>query len=93
MVMLTKSAEIALGAMVSITVVRITSDLSLARCYLSVFAHPNPKEVLESINAHAVSIRRDVGQRLKNMRKIPELRFFIDDSLDYADKINTLLAN
>lgn len=91
MILLAKSAEIALGAMVSITVVRVTSDLSLARCYLSVFAHANPKEVLESINTHAGSIRRDVGQRLKNMRKIPEIRFFIDDSLDYAETINTLL--
>ena len=91
MILLTKGAEISMGAMVSISVVRITSDLSLARCYLSIFSSAEPLKVLESINSHAGIIRRDVGQRLKNMRKIPELRFFIDDSLDYADKINTLL--
>ncbi|MFM7387462.1 MAG: 30S ribosome-binding factor RbfA [Bacteroidota bacterium] len=90
MVLLTKSAELALGSMVSITVVRITSDLSLARCYLSVFG-AEPQKVLETINSNVGVIRREVGVRLKNMRKIPDLRFFIDDSLDYADNINSLL--
>jgi len=91
MILLTKASEIALGAMVSITVVRVTSDLSLARCYLSIFASDEPTKVLESINHNSGLIRRDVGQRLKNMRKIPELRFFIDDSLDYAANIHSLL--
>jgi ribosome-binding factor A len=83
--------EICLGAMVSVTIVRVTSDLSLARCYLSVFTGPDKKEVLESIKEHTGKIRGDVGKRLKNMRKIPELLFFIDDSLDYALKIDELL--
>ena len=91
MILLTKASEIALGAMVSITVVRVTSDLSLARCYLSIFASDEPTKVLESINHNSGLIRRDVGQRWKNMRKIPELRFFIDDSLDYAANIHSLL--
>lgn len=83
--------EICLGAMVSVTAVRVTADLSLARCYLSVFAGPDKKEVLESINLHAGKIRGEVGKRLKNMRKIPELKYFIDDSLDYAMEIDRLL--
>lgn len=83
--------EICLGAMVSVTAVRVTSDLSLARCYLSIFAGPDKKEVLESIKEHSGKIRGDVGKRLKNMRKIPELLFFIDDSLDYAMEIEQLL--
>lgn len=90
LVLLKKSTELALGSMVSITVVRITSDLSLARCYLSVFG-TEPQKVLETINSNVGVIRREVGVRLKNMRKIPDLRFFIDDSLDYADNINSLL--
>jgi len=89
--LLSKSSEISLGAMVSVTVVRVTADLSLARCYISVFAHDEPKKVLESIEQHAGMIRREVGNRLKNMRKTPSLRFFIDDSLDYADQIDKLL--
>ena len=82
---------ICLGAMVSLTAVRVTSDLSLARCYLSIFAGPDKKEVIESIKEHSGKIRGDVGKRLKNMRKIPELLFFIDDSLDYAMEIEQLL--
>lgn len=83
--------EMCLGAMVSVTTVRVTSDLSLARCYLSVFAGPGPKEVVENIKTHSGRIRGEIGKSLKNMRKIPELIFFIDDSLDYAAKIDELL--
>lgn len=89
--LLTKSSEITLGAMVSVTVVRVTADFSLARCYLSVFAHQEPAAVLASIESNTGVIRREVGNRLKNMRKIPSLRFFLDDSLDYADQIDKLL--
>jgi len=83
--------EICLGAMVSVTTIRVTSDLSLARCYLSVFTGPDKKEVLVNIQQHVGKIRGEIGKRLKNMRKIPELIFFIDDSLDYAMKIDELL--
>lgn len=85
--------EICLGAMVTVTVVRVTADLSLAKCYLSIFAGPDKKEVLESINLHSKKIRGEVGNRLKNMRKIPELLFYIDDSIEYASKIDELLRN
>lgn len=83
--------EVCLGAMVSVTAVRVTADLSLAKCYLSIFAGPDKNEVLENINQHAGRIRGEVGKHLKNMRKIPELSFYIDDSLDYALKIDALL--
>ena len=83
--------EMCLGAMVSVTAVRITSDLSLARCYLSIFSALDKKEVLSEIQVHSSRIRGEVGKRLKNMRKIPELVYFIDDSLDYAMKIDELL--
>lgn len=83
--------EICLGAMVSVTTVRVTSDLSLARIYISIFAGPDKKEVLENIRTNASRIRGEVGKRLKNMHRIPELSFFIDDSLDYAEEINNLL--
>ncbi|MFT5858546.1 MAG: ribosome-binding factor A [Flavobacteriaceae bacterium] len=83
--------EICLGAMVTVTVVRVTPDLSLARIYLSVFAGPDKAEVLKSIQSNASKIRGEVGRRLKNMKKIPELTFHIDDSLDYALEIDALL--
>jgi ribosome-binding factor A len=83
--------EICLGAMVTVTVVRVTADLSLAKCYISIFAGPDKKEVLENIKLNTKAIRGEVGKRLKNMRKIPDLLFYIDDSLEYASEINELL--
>lgn len=85
--------EICLGAMVSVTIVRVTSDLSLARIYLSVFTGPDKKEVLKNIQENSRKIRGEVGKRLKNMHKIPELLFYIDDSLDYAETIDKLLKD
>lgn len=83
--------EICLGAMVSPTVVRVTPDLSLARCYVSIFAGPPKEEVIQSIESNSSKIRGEVGNRLKNMKHIPNLKFFIDDSLDYASEIDDLL--
>ncbi len=85
------SREICLGAMVTVTVVRVTADLSLARCYLSVFAGPPKKEVMDNIQQHAGRIRGEVGKRLKNMKKIPEMIFLLDDTQDYAAEIDQLL--
>jgi len=83
--------EICLGAMVTVTVVRVSPDLSSAKCYVSIFAGPPKDEVLENIKANAPRIRGEVGRRLKNMKHIPSLTYFIDDSLDYANKIDELL--
>ena len=77
--------------MVTVTVVRVTADLSLARCYLSIFGAKHKQEVFESIETNASRIRGEVGKKLKNLRKIPALKFHIDDSLDYASKIDELL--
>ena len=85
------ASDICLGSMVSVTVVRVTPDLSLARIYVSVFLGPDKKVVIENIRENAGRIRGEVGKRLKNMHRIPELVFYIDDSLDYAEEINTLL--
>lgn len=86
-----QSAELCLGAMVTPTVVRITPDLSLARVYLSIFAGPPKEEVLQNILVNKSKIRGEVGRAIKNMKHIPDLDFKIDDSLDYAMKIDELL--
>lgn len=86
-----KNTSICLGSMVTVTVVRVTADLSLARCYLSIFASKDKAEVLDSIQQNTGKIRGEVGRKLKNLRKIPALKFHIDDSLDYASKIDQLL--
>ena len=88
---LQRNSSICLGTMVTVTVVRVTADLSLARCYLSIFGARDKQEVFESIETNASRIRGEVGKKLKNLRKIPALKFHIDDSLDYASKIDELL--
>lgn len=84
--------DICLGAMVTVTAVRVTPDLSLAKVYISIFSpKDDQKTVLKNINDNSGKIRFDVGKELSNLRKIPDLRFYVDDSLDYAMEIDQLL--
>ncbi len=83
--------EICLGAMVSVNIVRVSPDLSSVKCYLSIFAGPPKEEVLENVKINSSKIRGEVGRRLKNMKHIPTLSFYIDDSIDYANQIEELL--
>ncbi len=74
--------------MVSITTVRISPDLSVAKIYLSIFGTTNKKNVLQTLDQHKPKIRYLLGQQLKNqLRIIPELIFYLDDSVDYAQKM------
>ena len=80
------------GVIVSVSAVRVSPDLSIARVYLSVFPSEKAPELIESINKSAKTIRYELGTRIRNqVRIIPELRFFIDDSLDYIERIDELL--
>lgn len=80
------------GTLVSVSVVRVSPDLSVARAYLSIFPSDKAEAVLQSINASAKTIRYELAQRLRNdLRKMPEFSFFIDDSLDYIENIDNLL--
>lgn len=82
------------GMMVSVTRVKISPDLSVCTAYLSVFPSEKAEEVINNVNTNAKTIRYDLGQRIRNqVRIIPELRFFIDDSLDYIDHIDELLKS
>lgn len=86
--------HLAHGSMVSITVVRITPDLSFARVYLSVFPANKPKEVVDAYNEHLNEISHSLYQKIRNQfRKMPEIRFYHDDSLDYAARIDDILSN
>ena len=76
------------GILISVSVVRVSPDLSVARAYLSIFPSDKSKEMLENIRANTKAIRFDLR---KQVRKIPELTFFIDDSLDYIENIDNLL--
>lgn len=80
------------GVMVSVTRVKISPDLSICTAYLSVFPSEKGEEIVKNVNTNVKTIRYDLGQRIRNqVRIIPELRFFIDDSLDYIDHIDELL--
>ena len=84
--------EYTLGALLSITTVRVSPDLSYAKIYISIFPSSRIDDVMQSINKHNKNLRFILGRRIgKQMRIIPELRFFVDDSLDYIDKIDDLL--
>ncbi|MBQ9201867.1 MAG: 30S ribosome-binding factor RbfA [Bacteroidales bacterium] len=80
------------GVMVSVSVVRVSSDLSVARAYLSIFPTDKAEEILKNIQNNAKAIRFEMARRVRfQLRKMPELSFFIDDSLDYAEHIDELL--
>lgn len=80
------------GVMVSVTRVKVSPDLSICTAYLSIFPSEKSEELLKNINTNEKSIRYDLGTRVRNqLRVIPELRFFIDDSLDYLERIDDLL--
>ena len=80
------------GVLVSVTKVRISPDLSICTAYLSIFPSEKADELLENIRKNEKSVRYELGQRVRNqLRIIPELRFFIDDSLDYMEHIAELL--
>ena len=80
------------GVLVSVTRVRVSPDLSICTAYLSIFPSQKSEELLANINTNDKTIRYELGKRVHNqLRIIPELRFFIDDSLDYIDRIDELL--
>ena len=80
------------GVMVSVTRTRVSPDLSVCTAYLSVFPSEKGEELLKNIESNIKTIRYELGTRVHNqLRIIPELRFFIDDSLDYIERIDELL--
>lgn len=84
--------ELTLNTMLSITIARVSSDLSIVKFYISVFPSEKTEAVLKNINDNKVRIRYTLGQRIgKQLRIVPEPAFYIDDSLDYLEHIDKLL--
>ncbi len=82
------------GRMVTVTNVTVTADLSIAKVWLSIFPSDDADKIVEEINKVKSKIRFELGQALKNnLRKIPELIFYLDDSLDYIERIDKLLKS
>lgn len=80
--------------LVSVSSVRVSPDLSVAKAYLSIFPSEKSAEMLRSITASAKTIRYELAQRVRfQLRKTPELQFYLDDSLDYIENIDHLLED
>lgn len=82
------------GVLVTVSVCRISPDMSICRAYLSVFPSARAEDIIKNINENAKEIRFELGKRVRyQLRIIPELKFFLDDSLDYIENIDHLLNN
>ncbi len=80
------------GIMISITQVRVSPDMGLAKIYVSLFPVKDKKEAIENLRKKTSEIRGYLGHRVgKQLRIIPGLMFYLDDSFDYAEKIDQLL--
>ena len=80
------------GVIISVTKVNVTVDLSIAKINLSIFPTEKRKELLEGIKSNAALIKHELAQRTKHqLRRMPHLEFFIDDSLEYIDNIDRSL--
>ena len=80
------------GVMVSVTRAKVSPDLSICTAYLSIFPSERAEEIIKNVTANEKSIRYELGTKVRHqLRIIPELRFFVDDSLDYIEHIDSLL--
>lgn len=82
------------GVIVSVSSVKVSPDLSIAKAYLSIFPSEKGASILENIKKQSKTVRYELAGVVKQvLRKCPELQFYIDDSLDYIDNIDRLLAS
>jgi ribosome-binding factor A len=93
-IFLRKNNELAPGKLITITIVRVSPDLSFAKVFLSIFPSANMSEVVDIIKEHTTKIRFELGQKIRTqLRIVPEIAFYVDDSLDYIDNIDKLLKS
>lgn len=80
------------GAMVTVSEVRISPDLSIAKVYTSIFPSAKQEEVMQILKEENKSLRGELGRKVaKQLRIVPELDFYLDTTLDYAEHIDKLL--
>jgi len=83
-----------IGIIISVTKVKVTVDLSIAKIYLSIFPIREAKILINGIKSNTSKIKHELSQRTKNqLRRMPQLLFFLDDSLDYIEKIESSLKD
>lgn len=80
------------GVILTVTKVRMSPDLALAKVYLSVFPFDKSEAVVKNVQAASATIRGAVGRKVRNqLRIVPEFAFFVDDSMEYAENIDRLI--
>lgn len=91
-IFLKEARHLVQGAMVTVSKVRVSPDLTFAKIYLSVFPFDKGPAIAETLKDNAGMIRFELGKRVKNqLRTVPEIAFAIDDSLEYVDRIEKLI--
>lgn len=91
-IFLKECAELVRGVMVSVTDVKMSPDLSYAKVYVSIFPFAENGRIMEALESNNWRIRKALGTRIRNqIKNLPELTFFLDDSLEYLGKIDKLL--
>ena len=89
-----EGAQIIRGALVTVTAVRVSPDFCYAKIYVSIFPFEQSGEVMQRLEHQNWFIRRALGQRLRNqLKNVPEIQFFLDDSLEYIENIDKALKN
>lgn len=87
-----EAAGLIYGSMVTVSAVRMSPDLSLARVYISVFPFANAQQVIKKLKENVPFLRHELGKKVRNqLRIVPEIAFFIDDSLEKIDHIEKLI--
>lgn len=91
-IFLKEARHVVQGAMVTVSKVRVSPDLTFAKIYLSVFPFDKGPAIAAVLKENASMIRYELGKRVKNqLRTVPEIAFAIDDSLEYVDRIEKLI--
>lgn len=81
------------GAFITVTRVKVTPDLAMAKVYMSFLMAKDKEEALNKVAVHTKAIRKQLGDRIKKqVRIIPELQFYVDDNLDYASKMDDIFS-
>lgn len=87
-----EAAAVVKGVMTTVTAVRVSPDFGYAKIYVSIFPFDRSEAVLEALRTNNWLIRKALGQRVRNqLKSVPEIEFFIDDSLEYIENIDHLL--
>ena len=87
-----EGAPIVRGSLVTVTAVRVSPDFGYAKIYVSIFPFERSGEVMQELEHNIRFVRGALGQRIRNqLKNIPEIQFFLDDSLEYIENIDSLL--